>query len=78
LNIIYINKNNYYFFIYINIIITINKDIMLKHIKLNPIEKIVQIIYECDETILTKDLILELQKFIPTNDEVIKHLLNIT
>lgn len=78
MNIIYINKNNYYFFIYINIIITINKDIMLKHIKLNPIEKIVQIIYECDETILTKDLILELQKFIPTNDEVIKHLLNIT
>jgi len=43
---------------------------MLKHIKLNPIEKIVQIIYECDESVLTKDLILELQKFIPTNDEV--------
>jgi len=44
---------------------------MLKHIKLNPINKIVQIIYECDESVLTKDLILELQKFIPTNDEVI-------
>ena len=43
---------------------------MLKHIKLNPINKIVQIIYECDESVLTKDLILELQKFIPTNDEV--------
>ncbi|ORX83965.1 FH2-domain-containing protein [Anaeromyces robustus] len=47
-----------------------NCNIMLKHIKLNPIEKIVQIIYECDESILTKDLILELQKFIPTNDEI--------
>ena len=43
---------------------------MLKHIKLNPIEKIVQIIYECDESFLTKDLIMELQKFIPSNDEV--------
>jgi len=47
-----------------------NCNIMLKHIKLNPIEKIVQIIYECDESVLTKDLILELQKFIPTNDEI--------
>jgi len=47
-----------------------NCNIMLKHIKLNPIEKIVQIIYECDESILTKDLIIELQKFIPTNDEI--------
>eukprot|EP00833_Pecoramyces_ruminatium_P011020 jgi/Orpsp1_1/1185052/evm.model.c7180000092151.1 len=47
-----------------------NCNIMLKHIKLNPIEKIVQIIYECDESFLTKDLIMELQKFIPSNDEI--------
>jgi hypothetical protein len=47
-----------------------NCNIMLKHIKLNPIEKIVQIIYECDESFLTKDLIMELQKFIPSNDEL--------
>ncbi|ORY14842.1 actin-binding FH2 [Neocallimastix californiae] len=47
-----------------------NCNIMINSIGLNPIEEIVQIIYECDDSFLTKDIIIELQKFIPSNDEL--------